>query len=507
MHRLTIVSQVHRSLQFEQTPSGLGIAGAFCMSAPYPPAVRPAETVCVDLDGTLIAADLFWEALLRLVIRSPWLTVLLPVWACKGRAYFKKQVALRVGIDASTLPYRDELLADLETARQRGDTLVLATASDELYAREVHRHLGIFSDVVASNGVVNMSGRRKAQVLSTRFGIGGFHYIGNDWADVHVWSAGGSATIVAAPGRLIRSVRRRVPIRKIIAPTRMRLLALARAMRPHQWAKNVLVFAPLIAAHGVFNLGPAAVTAVAFVAFSLCASGIYILNDILDVDADRLHPRKKARPFAAGELSIPFGVASAGVLLTSGLLLAGFAASWKLTAILAIYIAVTTAYSSWLKREPVVDVFVLAGLYVLRLVAGGVAATVPLSTWMLAFALFFFLSLAFVKRYIELAGHGRTPGRGYTSDDAMWMHAVGTSSGYMAAVVMALYVSAPDVTSLYSRPKVLWLLCPLLLFWLTRTWFRAGRRLLHDDPVVEALKDPVGFACAAALGIILLVAL
>ncbi len=296
-------------------------------------------------------------------------------------------------------------------------------------------------------------------------------------------------------------------VERAVASPDTRLLALARAMRPHQWAKNVLVFAPLIAAHDLFHAGPATATVFAFVTFSLCASGIYILNDILDVEADRLHPRKKKRPFAAGELSIPFGLASAGFLLSGGLLLAGLAASWKLTAVLAIYIAVTTAYSTWLKREPVVDVFVLAGLYVLRLVAGGVAANIPLSTWLLAFALFFFLSLAFVKRYTELAGNGRTPGRGYTADDAMWMHAIGTSSGYMAAVVMALYVSAPDVTSLYRRPKALWLLCPVLLFWLTRTWFRAGRRLLHDDPVVEALKDPVAFACGAALGIILLAAL
>jgi 4-hydroxybenzoate polyprenyltransferase len=476
-------------------------------NAPDPGRLSPVETVCVDLDGTLIAADLFWEALVRLVIRTPWLVLSLPFWALKGRAHFKRQVATRFAIDAAKLPYRDEVLAGLYYARQRGDTIVLATASDELYAQEVNRHLRIFSDVLASDGVVNMSGRTKAQALSARFGSGCFHYIGNDWADLHVWSAGGSATVVAAPGRLIQRVARKVPIRKIIAPARTRLSALARAMRPHQWAKNVLVFAPLIAAHGIFSIGPVTATLVAFASFSLCASGIYIINDILDLEADRLHPRKKSRPFAAGELSIPFGLAFAGALLVGGLLFAGVAASWKLAIILTTYIVVTTAYSTWLKREPVVDVFVLAGLYVLRLIAGAVAGSIPLSTWLLAFALFFFLSLAFVKRYTELAGHGRTPGRGYTPDDAMWMNAIGTSSGYMAAVVMALYVSAPDVTSLYSRPKTLWLLCPLLLFWITRTWFRAGRGQSHDDPVVEALKDPVGYVCGLALTVILLVAL
>jgi 4-hydroxybenzoate polyprenyltransferase len=468
---------------------------------------RSLQTVCVDLDGTLIAADLFWESLLRLLIASPSVVFQLPLWALKGRAYLKRQVAARVAIDATALPYRGEVLEYLKEARARGDVLVLATGSDELYARAVHEHLGLFTDVVASNGVVNMSGRRKADALSDRFGSGKFHYLGNDWTDLHVWSAGGSATVVAAPARLVRSLRRKVPIHGVIAPAKTRLRALARALRPHQWAKNILVFAPLVAAHDLFSLTPVVKSVVAFAAFSLCASGIYILNDILDVEADRLHPRKKTRPFAAGELSIPFGLASATVLLVTGLLLAAVGASWSLTGILAIYVLATTAYSTWLKREPVVDVFVLAGLYVMRLVAGGVASAIPLSTWLLAFALFFFLSLAFVKRYTELAGNGRAPGRGYTADDALWMHAIGISSGYMAAVVMALYISAPDVTALYSRPKALWLLCPLLLFWITRTWFRAGRRQLHDDPVVEALKDPVGYGCALALGVILLVAL
>ena len=465
------------------------------------------EIVCVDLDGTLIAADLFWESLLRLVMSAPAVLLRLPFWALKGRAYLKRQVAARIAIDATSLPYRDEVLAYLRESSARGSMLVLATGSDEIYARAVHQHLGIFVDVVASDGAVNMSGRRKARALSARFGSGGFHYIGNDWADVHVWSAGGSATIVAAPARLVRSLRSKVPIRSVIAPARARVLALLRAVRPHQWAKNVLVFAPLIAAHDLFSTEPLFKSLVAFAAFSACASAIYILNDIVDVDADRLHPRKRTRPFAAGELSIPFGLTSSGVLLSAGLLVAAFGASWALTGILSLYVLSTMAYSTWLKREPVVDVFVLAGLYVLRVVAGGVAAAIPLSTWMLAFALFFFLSLAFVKRYTELAGNGRAPGRGYTADDAMWMHAIGTSSGYMAVVVLALYVSAPDVTRLYGRPTALWLLCPLLLFWITRTWFRAGRRQVHDDPVVEALKDPVGYGCAAALAVILLIAL
>ena len=465
------------------------------------------EIVCVDLDGTLITGDLLWESLLRLVFVRPLVLLLFPFWVLRGRAYLKRQVASRIAIDAKSLPYREELLSDLREASIRGDTLVLATASDELYARAVHQHLKIFHDVVASDGVTNMSGRRKATALSDKFGPGGFHYIGNDWADLHVWSASGGATVVGAPARLIRGLDGKVPVRKIIAPASSKIGSIVRALRPHQWAKNILVFAPLVAAHEVLSIGPVLQSVAAFVAFSLCASAIYIVNDILDVDADRLHPRKKMRPFAAGELSIPVGLAMSGALLATGLTIAALASSMALVGILGAYLLVTSAYSMALKREPVVDVFLLAGLYVLRVVAGGIAANITLSSWMLAFALFLFLSLAFVKRYTELLTNGRAPGRGYTADDAQWMQAVGTSSGYMAVLVMALYVSAPDVTSLYQRPKALWMLCPVLLFWITRTWFRAGRRKIHDDPVVEALKDPVGYVCASLLAAALLLAL
>jgi 4-hydroxybenzoate polyprenyltransferase len=466
-----------------------------------------AERVCVDLDGTLIAADLFWEALLRLLRAKPYCVVMLALWALRGRAFLKRQVAMRVGVDPAALPYRQGVLDYLEQLRLQGCPLVLATGTDEIYAREVTRHLGIFTDMVASDGTLNLSGRKKARVLAERFGCGGFHYIGNDRADLHVWSAAAAATVVGARESLVRKVRNIHQVLQIIEPRSAAFGAIARALRPHQWAKNVLILVPLVFAHRLLEF-PLLVSALtACVAFSLCASSIYVLNDLSDLEADRLHPRKKRRPFAAGELSIPFGLGLAGLLMAAGITLAAVAVSWTLVATLVCYLVITTAYSAWIKQQAVADVFVLAGLYVLRLVAGGVATGVELSTWLLAFALFFFLSLAFVKRYTELTGYGRMPGRGYTPEDGLWMNAIGTSSGYMAVLVLALYVTAPDVAALYSQPKVLWLLCPLLLFWITRMWFRAGRKLLHDDPVVEALKDPVGYGCGAATAAILLLAL
>jgi 4-hydroxybenzoate polyprenyltransferase len=281
-----------------------------------------------------------------------------------------------------------------------------------------------------------------------------------------------------------------------------------RALRPHQWAKNVLVFVPLLGAHQFNRLDQWVLGGLTFLAFSLSASAIYILNDISDIEADRHHPRKRTRPFAAGELSISTGFVAAAVLLLTSFSIALAGVSWRLAAALALYLAITTAYSLRLKRQPVIDVFTLAGLYVLRIVAGGIATQTPLTSWLLAFALFLFLSLAFVKRYVELAAtNGELRGRGYGPDDLQWMHAIGTSSGYMAVLVLALYVNAPEVAVLYRQPQVLWLLCPLLLFWLTRLWFRAGRKVILDDPVLEALKDSVSYVVVGVVSVVVLLAI
>lgn len=425
----------------------------------------------------------------------------------RGKAHFKRHVASQVEVDPAVLPYRQELLSELRELHQQGARLVLATASDLAYAQAVADHLQIFAEVVASDGATNVSGEVKASMLAARYGDQGFEYIGNDWADVPVWRRAGGATAVAASPRLVRYLAREAKPHRIVGARRHVLIALVRALRPHQWAKNALVFVPIVAGHNLLRLDLVAASLWTFVAFSLCASSIYILNDISDIQADRQHARKRRRPFAAGELGIPAGVAGAAALAAGAVAIAAFGVSWRLVVVLLVYVAATSAYTLWLKRVPVSDVFMLTGLYVLRIVAGGIATGTQLSSWLLAFALFIFLSLAFVKRYVELmATNAQLPGREYGPADALWMHAVGTSSGYMAVLILALYVTAPEVTVLYSRPQVLWMLCPVLLFWLTRLWFRAGRRLIHDDPVVEALKDPAGYATAAVAGVILIAA-
>ncbi len=284
--------------------------------------------------------------------------------------------------------------------------------------------------------------------------------------------------------------------------------ALLKAMRPHQWAKNLLIFVPLVLSHRIFDPAVLAAGVTAFIAFSLCASAIYVVNDLFDIAADRAHPRKRLRPFAAGELSVPTGIGLAAALMTMALGLAVFAATRDFILILFTYVALTTAYSWRLKREAILDVLVLATLYSVRVLGGGAAAGITISNWLLGFALFLFLSLAFVKRYVELLGqNGRMPGRGYSAVDHGVMLSIGTTAGYMSVVILALYVNSDEVAKLYSNPRALWLTCPVLLYWISRMWLRAGRQQVHDDPVLDALRDPTSHLCALAAVAILLVAL
>ena len=470
-----------------------------------PPAA--ASVTCVDLDGTLIAGDLFWESALRLIVQQPWLIAMLPVWALRGKAFLKRQIALRVAIKAEELPYRAEILELLRTAHARGECLVLATGSDELYARQVGEHLGFFSHVMGSDGRSNLTGRRKARRLVQEFGEGQFHYFGNDWSDVSVWRVAASATVVAGPARLVRHVRARLNMRESLSDRPSRVTAMLRAMRPHQWAKNLLIFVPLITSHQWSNLDKLKAALLAFLAFGLCASAIYIVNDLLDMQSDRAHPRKRFRPFAAGDLSVPTGAVMAAGLLALSAAVTVVIGSLPYAAVLGVYLVTTTLYSVRLKREPVLDVFVLASLYVIRVIGGAMATDVTLSNWLLGFGLFIFLSLAFVKRYTELVANGSMPGRGYTAADHAWMISIGIAAGYMAVVILALYVDSNDVAALYTRPRALWLLCPVILFWITRMWFRAGRQQVDDDPVLEALRDPVSYVCALTIAGALVAAL
>jgi 4-hydroxybenzoate polyprenyltransferase len=461
------------------------------------------RVLCVDLDGTLVATDLLWESLVSAVRRNPLVLLSLPWWMLRGRAYLKQRLAGASAIDFSTLPYREEVLAFVDRERRRGRPVVLATAADHTLASGVSSHLGIFSEVIASDGVINLKGRAKAAWLTDRFGRGNFDYIGDSHADVPCWECAAtaiSANAATRPEKIphLRTLTTGVP--------GVPWSALVKALRPHQWVKNVLMLIPALAAH---RLDAATLVALVLglVSLSLCASGGYVLNDLLDVAADRQHARKRYRPFASGRLSLSTGLWLILATWGAGFTIAATLLPGAFAGIVGVYLATTVAYSIRIKREPVLDVMVLAALYVIRVVAGGVATSIVVSTWLLAFTLFMSISLAFMKRFIEVAGRSEgseVPGRAYLTSDAAWLHSTGLCSAYLASMVLAIYVNNADVAGLYNHPERLLLMCPIVLYWATRTWLKAHRRLLHDDPVVAVARDPATYVIGALSAVVVI---
>ncbi len=455
--------------------------------------------LCVDLDGTLIRSDLLVESLLLLLKARPWLLLALPWWLLRGgKAHLKRQIARRVRLDPATLPYNEELLAYLREARAAGRELVLATASDDLLARPVADHLGLFTRVETSDGRANLSGVAKARHLRERLGAV-FDYVGDHCKDIPVWEAAREALLVDRGGRLARRLadNGRIRLGRVFGTSRglgRRLALYLRALRLHQWAKNTLVFIPLLTSYHLTD-APLLLNAVlAFLAFGLVASAVYVVNDLLDLAADRAHPRKSRRPFAAGDLPLLHGLLLAPLLIALGfgLSLALLPRGFSVT--LAAYLAVTTAYSFYLKRKFGLDVLTLAGLYTVRIFAGAAAIGVVVSDWLLAFSMFFFMSLALVKRFSELhalaqrAGEGPA-GRGYFVADLPLVANIGVSTGMIAVLVLVLYLHEQIGLGVYAQPAWMWLLCPIIAHWLLRVWVLAWRGQMDEDPVVFAVRD------------------
>ena len=468
--------------------------------------------LCVDLDGTLVAGDILWESILLLFKQQPWTLLFLPVWALRGRAFLKRQIAQRVILDPASLSYCQEVLEFLHEQKDDDRILILATASDRQPAEAVAAHLGIFSDVIASDGTTNLSGHHKRRTLEQRFGQEGFDYMGNSTADLEVWPSAKAAILVNPSAQVQARAERSSTVTKIFPRTHHSALILLKALRIHQWVKNILIFLPLIASHQIFDTQKLFLACFAFISMSFCASSLYILNDLLDLSADRRHPQKKARPFASGDLSISHGLTLIPLLLLIAFMIAIPTLAPHFIGLLLLYAISTIAYSFLLKQLPILDVLCLAGLYTLRIIAGGVAIGVPISSWLLAFSMFLFLSLAFGKRHSELRyrkvnKHQGLDRRGYIGMDKEVLSTMGMISGYMSVLVLALYINSQDVLTLYHNPKFLWLACPLLLYWISRTWLLAHRGRLNDDPLIVALKDPQSYSVAAAVGLITLLAL
>ena len=451
--------------------------------------------LCVDLDGTLIRSDLLLESFLLVIKRNPLLIFLVPLWLVRGKAVLKAEIARRVDLDPAALPYDERLIVWLAEQKRAGRALWLCTASNQRLAESVANHVGLFDGVLASSDRENLSGRVKADRLVREFGARAFDYCGNDQVDLPIWQVSRGAIVVNCDDSLVRKAASITDIVARFPRERSPLRSALKALRPHQWVKNLLLLVPLATAHRLTDIAGWGAVFEAFVAFSLCASSVYVLNDMLDLQADRAHPRKRLRPFASGDLSLLFGfVLAPGLLLVAGLLALRLPPLFA--GIIAGYYVLTLAYSFWLKRQVVLDTLALAALYTVRIVAGAAAIGVPLSFWLLLFSIFLFLSLALVKRYAELEDARRTDrlgaaGRGYGVDDLPILLSLGIASGYLSVLVLALYIRDPVTSTLYQHAEIIWLLCMLLLYWISRVWLKTHRGEMHDDPVVFALKDRV----------------
>jgi 4-hydroxybenzoate polyprenyltransferase/phosphoglycolate phosphatase-like HAD superfamily hydrolase len=456
----------------------------------------------VDLDGTLLRSDIlyesFWSAFGR-DWRSPFTSL---VVLLSGRAALKKHLATTARLDATTLPYDQTVIAYVEAWRLQGGRTALVTASDQKVADQVAEHLRLFDEVHGSDGKLNLKGTAKADFLADRYRTEGYAYIGDATADLPVWQGARKAITVNAPQSLKnRTEQLQTEIEHLttkgssIGPHLM-------ALRPHQWLKNTLIFLPMFVAHQL-DWATVVLSMMAFIAFSLIASSVYVLNDLLDLASDRAHPRKRLRPFASGSVPISHGSWMAAGLLVLGASMAALL-GWRFALIMAAYYLLTSAYSLSLKRLVVIDICVLAGLYTLRILAGGVASDVKISMWLLAFSIFFFLSLAAVKRQAELVdsterGKLSATGRGYQVADLPIISMIALCSGYVSVLVMALYVNSPTVRELYAQPRALGGICGILLYWVTYIVMITHRGSMHDDPVVYAAKDRTSQVCAGLI--------
>ncbi len=480
--------------------------------------------LCVDLDGTLVKSDTLVDSTLALARQKPSALINLPSWLMQGKAALKQHITSAVQLDVTHLPYNRELMQFLEQQHATGRPIYLATAADHALAQRVAGHLGIFTGVLASDGALNLAGKNKLAAFQSRFGDR-FCYIGNASPDIPLLTHC-LAPMVANPTAGLSTGLRNAnvtPVRTFTDKVST-LKAWLKAIRLHQWAKNILIFLPLLLAHNL-KAGLIAGTLVAFLSFGLCASATYIVNDLLDIEADRKHLKKRRRPFASGDLSALKGVAVVGLFLVMSFALAYFLPHviarldpgqtlhfpLRFLIWLAIYGVTTSAYSFSLKRMVLVDVIVLSGLYTIRIIAGAAATGIPISPWLAAFSIFFFLSLAFVKRFAELEGlrlRGAAPanGRGYIITDIEQLRSFGSASGYVSVFVLTQYISGLN-NQLYSHTTRLWLLLPVLLLWISRLWLLASRGELDEDPVVYAITDKRSLILGVLVVLIVLAAL
>jgi 4-hydroxybenzoate polyprenyltransferase len=461
------------------------------------PSDGPAPTgrvpLCVDLDGTLVKTDLLMELVFGLLRERPSNLLRLPGWLFRGKSYLKTKLASLVSIDIATLPYHEEVLAYVRAEKASGRQTYLVTASPAVLANLIAAHVGLFDGVMATENGSNLMGKTKRDRLVEAFGDQGFEYMGNAWSDLPIWKASRSTLLVNPHfGVATAAALHRRPSLLIDGRPSLWRETLA-ALRAHQWLKNILVFVPLLTSHRITDTGLILSSLEGFVGLSLCASAIYLFNDLMDLNADRGHPTKKERSLASGRFPTTTAVVLIPVLLgLADAISRGHSPLFKWS--LLTYAAVSVAYSVWLKKHELVDVIVLAGLWTLRIIIGSAVTGITLSFWLLAFTMFLFMSFALAKRCSELyavrsISRERSLGRDYRVTDLTVLASLGGASGFAAVLVLALYVNSPEVWELYGFSRALWLLCPMLMYWVGRVWLKTWRGEMAEDPVLFAVSD------------------
>lgn len=446
----------------------------------------------VDLDGTLTPTDTLVESIIQLAKRSPTSLVKLPFWLFKGRSVFKTNIANVTTLNVATLPYLTELIDYLHTEKQQGRQLILATAANEKIADAIAKHLNLFDSVIASDKTHNLKGKAKLATIQETVGTD-FVYAGDSKADLPIWQAASGAILVNTSNKINKTVKQYTPIEQRFPVDPAGVKTWIKALRVHQWLKNLLLFVPLLTAFSFQDIDKLQAAFLAFFAFSLTASATYMGNDLWDLESDRSHPRKCFRPFASAKIPIIKGILVAIALFISGFILA-FAVSDQFVGMLFLYLFTTTLYSWTLKSYVLIDVMILSMLFTLRIIAGSVAVEIPTSSWLLAFSVFIFFSLALVKRCSELItlqqnGRQSTHGRDYRIDDLIVLWPLGISSALSSIVVFGLFISAPETQERYATPQGLWLVAFAMIYWLARLWIKTARGEMHDDPLVFAVRD------------------
>jgi len=467
--------------------------------------------IVIDLDGSLLKSDSLVESLMIFFKSDPLSFWRVFVWLIKGKAYLKRQVAKSVSLDVSSLPYNIDILHYLRDEHDRERTLILATGADEHIAQPIADYLHMFDSVIASDGTTNLSGIHKRDRLVAEFGEGGFDYLGNELKDLSIWQVANESMVVGSK-KFIGSIEDQISnVKRVFELEPVGFSEWTHALRLYQWLKNILVFVPLFAAHRFFDVDLIVSSTIAFFSFGLCASSVYLLNDLLDLTEDRRHPRKRFRPFASGSLPLVYGLVAAPLLLIASILTA-LILPLTFLLILSIYYVTTLLYSLRLKRVVILDVILLAILFTERMMAGSAAINIWPSSWLLALSMFIFTSLALVKRYAELATMRKEYGenakaRNYIVSDSELLMAIGVASAFVSILVLVLYITSGTAQLFYGRHNLIWLVCPVLLYWLCYIWLIAHRGDMHDDPMIFALKDQTSRITMASILIIMIFAL